>query len=67
MPFGRRVVFVALGYVALALGAAEALFGVGDPLEGRFGEMMLGLSALYVIAATGWLAVHWLRWSGRRP
>lgn len=77
MPFGRRVLFVVLGYVALALGApvgygvaagaAQALFGVRDPLEGRFGEVMLGLSALYVVAATGWLIVHWLRATARRP
>ena len=76
MTFRRRVLVVMLGYVVLALGVpvgygvaagvAEGWFGVGDPLEGRFGEVMLGLSALYVGAATGWLVVHWRRWVSRR-
>lgn len=77
MPFGRRVLFVVLGYVVLALGVpvgygvaagtVEALFGVGDPLEGRFGEVMVGLSTLYIVAATIWLTIRWVRWNARRP
>jgi hypothetical protein len=77
MSFTRRVALVVLGYLALAIGlpiaygivagTVEALIGLRDPLEGRFGEVMMIVSFCYFAAATAYLLIHWLRWSGRKP